>query len=68
MREIISGQIPHDWDDKDRDGSREGYIGATSTHEILCVIPQPIFLLDTVGTRDIETMIFYPVIEFLNFL
>ncbi len=33
-----------------RDGSREGCIGATSTPEILRVLPQPIVLCDT-GSR-----------------
>ena len=30
-----------------RDGSREGYMGATSKRVILRVLPQPIFLCDT---------------------
>ena len=49
MRKLIGAQILHVWDDQDRDGSREGWMGGTSTSEILCVLPQSIFLCDTVS-------------------
>ena len=51
MRELIGAQILHAWDDNDRQGWFEARVcvcmGATSTREILRVLPQPIFLCDT---------------------
>ena len=48
MQNLIGTQILHAGTTRTgRDGSRERCMGATSTREILLVLPQPIFLCDT---------------------